>query len=266
MDPIAYVDHLNQFYRSQGFPAYQWTINDSAPLTPMSKPLSACRVAMLTSGGVSRKDTHPFNPQARNDLRLDAVASDTAADFFVISDDYYNHADAERDINCIFPIERMRELAAERVIGEVAPHHYSGFMGRTYNRSAVINEAAPALARHLHDENVDAFVMVPGCPLDHQTVGLVARVVEEAGIPTVVVGTGRDLCAQVRPPRAVFINFPMGNPFGKPFDKLRQRTILLDALLALESIKRGGEIIDLPYEWDVPFEIYLGSGGRAKTA
>jgi D-proline reductase (dithiol) PrdB len=161
MEPIAYVARLNEFYRSQRFPAYQWTVNESAPLTPLAKPLSECRVAMLTSGGVSRKDTHPFNPQARNDLRLDAVDRDTAADFFVISDDYYNHSDADRDINCIFPIERLRELAAEHAIADVAPHHYSGFMGRTYTRSAVSNEAAPALVRRLRDENVDAFVLVP---------------------------------------------------------------------------------------------------------
>ena len=266
MEPIAYVDRLNQFYRSQGFPPYQWTINESAPLTPLAKPLAECRVAMLTSGGVSHMDNRPFNPQARNDLRVDAIAQDTAADFFVISDDYYNHRDAEQDINCIFPIERIRELASERVISAVAPHHYSGFMGRTYIRSAVINEAAPALARLLRNESVDVFVMVPGCPLDHQTVGLVARVIEEAGIPTVMVATGRDLSAQVRPPRTVFVNFPMGNPFGKPFDKIRQRTILLDALRALESIKRGGEIIDLPYEWGASFEMHLGSGNRGGTA
>ena len=161
MDPIAYVARLNEFYRSQGFPAYKWTVNEGAPLTPMRKPLRECRIAMLTSGGVSRKDTHPFNPQARNDLRVDAIADDTAADFFVINDDYYSHTDAERDINCIFPIERLRELANEHVIAALAPHHYSGFMGRTYTRSAVINEAAPALARHLRDESVDAFVLVP---------------------------------------------------------------------------------------------------------
>ncbi len=161
MEPIAYVTQLNEFYRSQGFPAYKWTVNDTAPLTPMTKPLRECRIAMLTSGGVSRKPDPPFNPQARNDLRVDAVPRDTAADFFVIHDDYYNHADAERDINCIFPLERLRELAAEHVIGEVAPHHYSGFMGRTYIRSAVTNEAAPALVRRLRDESVDAFVLVP---------------------------------------------------------------------------------------------------------
>ncbi len=161
MDPIAYVTQLNEFYRSQGFPPYQWTVNDTAPLTPMTKPLRECRIAMLTSGGVSRKVDAPFNPQARNDLRVDAVPRDTAGDFFVIHDDYYNHADADRDINCMFPLERLRELAAERVIGEVAPHHYSGFMGRTYIRSAVVNEAAPVLVRRLRDESVDAFVLVP---------------------------------------------------------------------------------------------------------
>jgi D-proline reductase (dithiol) PrdB len=85
-------------------------------------------------------------------------------------------------------------------------------------------------------------------------------VVEEAGIPTIVVSTGRDLSAQVRPPRTVFVNFPMGNPFGKPFDRVQQRTILLDALHALESIKHGGAMIDLPYEWDKPFAMNLGSG------
>ena len=84
--------------------------------------------------------------------------------------------------------------------------------------------------------------------------------VEESGIPTIVVSTGRDFSAQVRPPRTVFVNFPMGNPFGKPFDKAQQRTILLDALGALESVKHGGEMIDLPYQWETPFAMNLGSG------
>jgi D-proline reductase (dithiol) PrdB len=90
--------------------------------------------------------------------------------------------------------------------------------------------------------------------------------VEQAGIATVVVSTGRDLSAQVRPPRTVFVNFPMGNPFGKPFDRAMQRNILLDALHALESVRTGGEIIDLAYEWGEEFAMNLGSGYRAKTA
>jgi D-proline reductase (dithiol) PrdB len=161
VEPIAYAARLNEFYRSQGFPVYNWTINEGAPLTPMQTELSGCRVAMLTSGGVSRKDAHAFNPQARNDLRLDAIDKETSPQFLAINDDYYNHGDADRDINCIFPIERLRELSSEGVIGEVGPHHYSGFMGRIYTRSAVVNEAAPALARRLREERIDAFVLVP---------------------------------------------------------------------------------------------------------
>jgi D-proline reductase (dithiol) PrdB len=161
MEPIKYVTRLNEFYHSQGFPPYKWTINEDAPLVRLAKPLSQCRIAMLTSGGVSRKDAPGFNPQARNDLRLDPIDKDTSPHFFAINDDYYNHSDADRDINCVFPVERLRELAADGVIGEVAPHHYSGFMGRIYIRSAVVNEAAPALVRTLRDESVDAFLLVP---------------------------------------------------------------------------------------------------------
>ena len=90
--------------------------------------------------------------------------------------------------------------------------------------------------------------------------------VEDVGILTVVVSTGRDLSAQVRPPRTVFVNFPMGNSFGKPFEKALQRRILLDVLHALESVKTGGEIIDLPYEWGEQFAMNLGSGYRAKNS
>jgi D-proline reductase (dithiol) PrdB len=161
MEPIRYVERLNSFYQSHGFPAYRWTVNHAAPLMPLRRPLAQCRVALLTSGGVSRKDGPPFNPLARNDLRLDAIASDTVADFFQIHDDYYNHQDADRDVNCIFPLDRLRELAAQGAVGGVAPHHYSGFMGRIYTRTAVLNDAAPALARRLRDESVDAFVLVP---------------------------------------------------------------------------------------------------------
>jgi D-proline reductase (dithiol) PrdB len=161
MEPIRYVERLNAHYQSQGFQPYRWTVNHDAPLTRLGKPLGQCRIALLTSGGVSHRDAPPFNPLARNDLRVDALASGVSPRCLVINDAYYNHCDADRDINCIFPIERLRELAAEGIIGAVAPNHYSGFMGRIYTRSAVTGEAAPALARRLQEEQVDAAALVP---------------------------------------------------------------------------------------------------------
>ena len=80
-----------------------------------------------------------------------------------------------------------------------------------------------------------------------------------------VVSTARDLSAQVKPPRTVFVNFPMGNTFGRPFDAPQQRRILHDALTALESFTVGGEIVDLPYEWHEEFAMNLGAGYQSKS-
>ena len=74
-----------------------------------------------------------------------------------------------------------------------------------------------------------------------------------------LVSTGRDISAQVKPPRTVFVNFPMGNPFGRPFDSERQRAILLAALKRLEDAPRGGDLIDLPYEWEQAFDLHTGT-------
>jgi hypothetical protein len=252
VEPIRYVTFLNEKYQSLGFPAYQWTVNSTAPLTPLARPLAECCVSMLTTCGASTIESPPFNPDARNDLRLDAIAADTPDNRFQVHDNYYDHTDVRRDINCQFPIARLRELAADGVVGRVAPRLWSGFMGRIYVRRAVCDEAAPAFARELKKDGVDLLVVVPACPLDHQTAGLVARVVEESGISTVTVSTGRDLSAQVKPPRTLFANFPMGNAFGRPGDRAAQRGILKDAL-GLAQRDEPGLLVDGPYDWGHPF-------------
>ena len=96
--------------------------------------------------------------------------------------------------------------------------------------------------------------------------GLVARVVEQAGIPTVLVSTGRDLTAQVLPPRSVFVNFPMGNPFGRSGDREMQRRILIDALRLAETAEHGGVLVDLPYDWGHPFASLVDAVTDAMTA
>lgn len=88
--------------------------------------------------------------------------------------------------------------------------------------------------------------------------GLVCRVVEEAGIATVCVSTGRDLTEQVRPPRSLFVNFPMGNAFGAPFDVDMQLAILRAALGLAETAIEPGLLVDLPYVWPEPFEFAPG--------
>lgn len=63
----------------------------------------------------------------------------------------------------------------------------------------------------------------------------------------------------------MFVNAPMGNTFGRPFDRVRQRAILLDALRTLETARAGGTLVDLPYEWDEEFDLKLGGSSAQRS-
>lgn len=85
--------------------------------------------------------------------------------------------------------------------------------------------------------------------------------VEQAGIPTVCVSTGRDLTAQVKPPRSLFVNFPMGNNFGEPFNVDQQTAILSRALALFEEVETGGVLEDWADSWPTPVEYFTGRSG-----
>lgn len=78
---------------------------------------------------------------------------------------------------------------------------------------------------------------------------LVARHLEEHGIPTVVFSNARDITLSARAPRAVFTNYPLGNPCGRPFDTDNQREILMAGLGLLESATTGGTVLDTSHVW-----------------
>ena len=96
--------------------------------------------------------------------------------------------------------------------------------------------------------------------------GLVCREVEAAGIPTICVSTGRDLTVQVKPPRSLYVNFPMGNNFGAPFTPEQQSAILRRALALVEEVKAvedAGYLEDWPEQWPAPVVYFTG---RRKSA
>lgn len=161
MDFIRYVDLLNRRYQEQGFPPYDWTINEPSTLTALDKPLKDCRVSVLTSGGVSHCTMPAWDPDARNDFRLDAVESAAVGSDFAVNDSYYDTRDAEQDVNSVFPIDRLRELEAAGEIGSVSPRLWSGFMGRIYKRTHVSEVAGPAWAAELAADEVDLVLLVP---------------------------------------------------------------------------------------------------------
>ena len=101
--------------------------------------------------------------------------------------------------------------------------------------------------------------------------GLIARIVEAQGIPTLVYCTVRDITAKVRPPRAAFLDYPVGNAAGRPNDAADQRAVIEAGLRSLHQFTAPGSIIDLPFTWngnDRSWEeeirsIYLSKSGGA---
>jgi len=80
-------------------------------------------------------------------------------------------------------------------------------------------------------------------------VGLIARQVEAAGIPTLCMSSALDITRSVNPPRAAFLDFPLGHTTGKPNEPKLQRAILAEALEAFASLREPGSVKMLPFRW-----------------
>ncbi len=126
------------------------------PWSPLRKPVSESTVVLLSTGGVHLRSDRPFNLNSDPTFRVipkDALQTDLA-----ISHQAYDKTDALRDINLVFPIERLRELEVERVIGRLAEEHYGfGLMGSAKHLMPAIKE----VARRIRKSGADLALLVP---------------------------------------------------------------------------------------------------------
>ena len=166
----------------------------------------------------------------------------------MVSHGGYDNGDVNKDINCMFPIDRLKELKEEGFIKEVAPVHI-GFMGGGGNQEKFSHETGPAIAKILKEEEVDAVVLTAGWGTCHRSAVLVQRAIEESGIPTICIAALPPVVRQTGTPRAVAPLVPMGANAGEPNNKEMQRNILKDTLKQLVAIDSPGKIISLPYEY-----------------
>ncbi len=74
--------------------------------------------------------------------------------------------------------------------------------------------------------------------------------IEGSGIPTLVIGTALDIMRKVRPPRAAFVDHPVGRTFGPPHDRQRNLAVLRKVLAELPLFIRPGEIRDMVCQWE----------------
>ena len=129
------------------------------PYTPNRRPLSESTLALVTTAGVHLRGQEPFNPEGEKEFRV--IPGDAATADLMITHPYYDHGDADRDINCVFPVDRLRELAAEGIIGGINTFHI-GFMGTSPRLREIYEETAPSIADRVERSKTDAVVLTAG--------------------------------------------------------------------------------------------------------
>jgi D-proline reductase (dithiol) PrdB len=133
---------------------------------PQSIPLADCRVALVSSAGIARHHQAPFDQELE---RRDPWWSDQSWRPIPLGTSegdvgiYHLHIDprfGHQDLDCVLPLRRLQELAAEGVVGQVAATHYS-FMGYILQPTELLSSTAPAIAARMAEEAVDVAVLVP---------------------------------------------------------------------------------------------------------
>jgi D-proline reductase (dithiol) PrdB len=129
------------------------------PYTPRQRELRDSAFALVSTAGVQLREQEPYNLDGDNSWRL--IPGDVRTDQLMVTHGHYDHRHADADINCVFPLDRLRELAAEGVIGGVADKHL-GFMGYTQQLRDLYERAAPEMAKVIERSRADAVLLTAG--------------------------------------------------------------------------------------------------------
>ncbi len=133
------------------------------PYTPVTKKLSEMTIAIVSTAGVHLKEQEPFNTQG-DDTWRHLPGDVNAADLMITHgapEEHYDRTEAKQDINVIFPIDRLRELASQGVIGAVSEKHWT-LMGYSLRLKKYYDETAPAVAKEVERSPVDAVLLTAG--------------------------------------------------------------------------------------------------------
>lgn len=122
--------------------------------------LTQSRVALVTTAGVHLNSEVSFDVAA-GDSSYRVIPDLSSPSELMISHTHYDRTDADQDVNCVFPIERLREFVREGIIQSAASNHF-GFMGYIPKTEELINKTAPEVAKKLKLDNVDIVLLSPG--------------------------------------------------------------------------------------------------------
>ena len=142
---------------------YRWRRISPTPVAPLKRPLAQSRVALITSAGLVAPGDEPFDESVRggdysyrvipNDVDVQSLAEHHRSESF-------DHSGIEADKNMGFPLDRLREMEAEGIIGELAPRHLS-FMGSLTATGRLTRDTAPEAVELMVQDGVEVAFLVP---------------------------------------------------------------------------------------------------------
>jgi D-proline reductase (dithiol) PrdB len=130
------------------------------PIVPFTKPAKEAVFALITTAGVHLKTQLVFDVEA-GDSSVRFIPSSVDSTDLMISHTHFERSDADQDINCVFPLFRLKELAHKGFIGGTARTHYC-LMGYIPNTVSLIEDTIPLILKQLKDDKVDAVILNPG--------------------------------------------------------------------------------------------------------
>ena len=219
---------------------YSFVENVHAPFTPVRRALPMLNLALISSAGAYIKGTDGFDTTAKDgdlDYREFPIELE-AADMSYTAVGYDSKAVTE-DRNSQVPIDRLFAYSENGVIGSLNNVWWS-LSSHIPNAARIAEELAPALVERLHRYEVQAALLIPASRLCHQTLGIIARVIEESGIPTMCLSVDPSMTDKVRPPRTAYYNGEFGAVAGRPNYPEYQLRVLDEALRWTETFDQPG--------------------------
>jgi D-proline reductase (dithiol) PrdB len=166
MEHIRYIERTHEYYRSQGYDKeYNYAHNEEIPFTPLKKPLSECRVTLVTTASFLLLDAegHPLEERrilGTNELEVFTAPSDWPPDRIVsTSDDHDRYQTDMKDVNAFFPITRMQEFLKERAFGSLSTNFYRTLPNYSHRKTMEVD--GPEILRQCLADHVDVALLTP---------------------------------------------------------------------------------------------------------
>jgi D-proline reductase (dithiol) PrdB len=230
-----FSNRFSRWNANENLSGYPFISNTHAPFTPLLRALPMLNLALISSAGAYINGTDPFDIESKDgDINFREIPVEVGPEDLLYAAKGYDPKAVLEDRNAQIPIDRITEYQANAVIGMLNNTWWS-LSSWIPNARLVADELTPKLVARLHRYEAQAALLIPAGRLCHQTLGLVARGIEESGIPTMMISIDPVMTERVRPPRTAYYKGEFGAVAGRPNWPEYQLRVLDESIRWIET-------------------------------